>query len=103
MNIPWTPDRIFKNGQIYKLPNMGNYDLLKEKYNDVTLKLNILTNHNLTINSTSVESIEMVPLTKMVLGGKIEINTIKGKKEVKLAAGMQPDDYKIVDKMVTLI
>jgi DnaJ-class molecular chaperone len=103
MNISWAPGKFFKNGQIYKFPNMGNYDLIKEKYRDVSLRLNILTDNNLTITASSVESVEMVPLSKMVLGGVIEIDTIWGRKEVKLASGIQPDDYKIVDKKVILI
>ena len=79
---------------------MGNYDFGENKYRDVNLKLNILTNHNLIINTSSVESTEMIPLTKLVLGGKFDIDTIWGKKEITIGSGMQPEDYKIIDKIV---
>ncbi len=100
MSIPWSVGKIFKNCQTFKFQNMGNYDFEKEKYSDMFLKLNILTDDNLIINGSSVESTEIIPLTKFVLGGKLEVNTIFGKKEITIGSGMQPDDYKIVDKIV---
>jgi DnaJ-class molecular chaperone len=100
MSVSWSPSKFFKNGQTQKYANMGNYDFEKEKFRDATIKLNIITDNALTISGSSVESTEIIPLTKLVLGGKIEINTIRGKKEIKLSRGMQTDDYKIIDKIV---
>lgn len=100
MNISWSPGKFFKNGQIYRYANFGNYDFEKDKFRDVSIKLNIITDHNLNINGSSVESTEIVPLSKLVLGGDIEIDTIWGKKEIKISPGMQIDDYKMIDKLV---
>jgi hypothetical protein len=67
------------------------------------VRINIVSDYeNITINNSCVESTEEVPLKTLVDGGKIEINTIRGKKVIMLEPGIQPDDYKILDNLVNL-
>jgi DnaJ-class molecular chaperone len=101
--LTYIPDKYPKGGQVHLFQHRGNYDIRSDSYGDLLLKVNIVSDYdNVTITNTYVESIEQVELKTLIEGGKIEINTIRGKKYIYLEPGIQPDDYKILDNLVNI-
>jgi DnaJ-class molecular chaperone len=101
--ISWIPDKFPKGSQVHTFKANGNYNIESEAYGDLYVRINFISDYeNIRINNTSVESVEYLELRTVVEGGKVEINTIRGKREVYVQAGLQPGDYKILDNMVRL-
>jgi DnaJ-class molecular chaperone len=99
--LSYIPETYPKSGNVVTYESLGNYDIENDRYGSLTLRVNIVTeNSNIKIIQSSVESTEVLGLRTMLEGGKIEVNTIRGPRQVYIEPGIQVDDYKILDGMV---
>jgi DnaJ-class molecular chaperone len=96
----------FHWNKTYTFKNLGNYDPIKKRYGNLKIITNIISDTDekgltLTMNEKEglVEADEIVPVSKLVLGGAWKIKHERGETEIQIRENTQPGEYKVIDNV----
>ena len=78
-----------EDGTRIKLAGQGSAGVLGGPHGDLYIVVNVLDHPKFKRDGRTIYSFEDIPLLTMVLGGKVTIDTLHGKEELRIPAGTQ--------------
>jgi len=87
-----------QDGMVFKLPNQGHEDNFSEEKGDLYIKIKIKNTTSIHLKDIDIYLDQFINCIDLILGTKIKLTTVCGKKiEVDIPQGSQPDTSIVID------